>query len=66
MLLSRAPILSRVLYRFAQHGNSLKVAARKTNQFQPIRFSGGWTYRTAAESQPLGTRIWANCCGACK
>lgn len=68
LLVSRAPILSRAFVQIARNGNSLRVAANTKNnvQKQLVRFSGDWTYRTAATSIPLYKRIWVQAAGGCK
>lgn len=66
MLASRGLILSRAVSKIAQHGSLVGTAIKNRNQLQLIRHSGDWTYRTAAESQPLGKRIWVQACGGCK
>lgn len=68
LLVSRAPIFSRAITQIARNGNAMRVAATaKGNvQKQIVRFSGDWTYRTAATSIPLYKRIWVQAAGGCE
>lgn len=65
MLLSRGTVLMRALSKFGPKSTPIN-AIKQNSQMQLVRYSGAWTYRTAAESQPLYKRAWVQACGGCK
>lgn len=66
MLISRGSVLIRAVSKTFGPQATPVSAIKQNIQMQLVRHGGDWTYRTAAESQPLYKRVWAQAAGGCK